>query len=99
MVGAPDPNYDHAHFYWRLEDTEEQFADIFRPDSVGSTLLSMTTDAFIGHTVRLIRGKGEDQERTITSNTATTVFVTPDWEVEPDESSVFVISNSTYWLP
>ena len=96
LIGAPDPNYDHANFYWRLEDADEQFADIFGPDSVGSTLLSMTTDALIGHTVRLIRGKGEDQERSITSNTATTVFVTPDWDVEPDESSVFVISENTW---
>ena len=63
---------------------------------MGSTLLSMATDAFVGHTVRLIRGKGQDQERSITSNTATTVFVMPDWEVDPDESSVFVISENTW---
>ena len=56
----------------------------------------MATDAFVGHTVRLIRGKGEDQERTITNNTSSTVFVTPDWEVGPDESSVFVILENTW---
>ncbi|MHC4067600.1 MAG: hypothetical protein ACYSUI_24285, partial [Planctomycetota bacterium] len=77
LTGAPDPQYDHANFYWRLEDTDEQFATEFGPDSVGSTLLTMTVDAFIGHAVRLLRGKGAGQERTITNNTATTVSVTP----------------------
>ena len=96
LTGAPDPNYDHANFYWRLEDTDEQFADIFSPNSVGSTLLSMTTDALVGHVVRILRGKGAGQERAVTSNTATTAAVEPDWETEPDVSSVFVISENTW---
>ena len=96
LTGAPDPNYDHANFYWRLEDIDEQFADISSPNSVGSTLLSMTTDAFVGHSVRILRGKGVGQERAVVSNTATTAVVTPDWETEPDVSSVFVISENTW---
>ena len=43
LNGAPDPNYDHANFYWRMEDTNEEFAATFGPDSVGSSLLSLTT--------------------------------------------------------
>ena len=96
LTGAPDPNYDHANFYWRMEDTGEEFATTFGPDSVGSSLLSLTTDALVGHVVRLLRGKGAGQERSVTSNTATTLSVEPDWEVEPDESSVFVISENTW---
>ena len=96
LTGAPDPRYDHANFYWRLEDTDEQFASIFGPDSVGSSLLALTPDALIGHAVRLLRGKGAGQERTVTNNSATTLFVTPDWEVEPDESSIFVVSDNTW---
>ncbi len=96
LTGAPDPNYDHANFYWRLEDTDEQFADIFSSNSVGSTLLAMTTDALVGHVVRIVRGKGAGQERAVTSNTATTAVVEPDWETEPDVSSVFVISENTW---
>lgn len=96
LAGAPDPNYDHANFYWRLEDTEEQFASIFSPDSVGSSVLSMTSNALIGHAVRLLRGKGAGQEREISSNTTTTVFVSLNWEVEPDESTVFVVSGNTW---
>ena len=96
LSGAPDPRYDHANFYWRLEDTDEFFASEFGPDSVGSSLLSMTVDAFIGHSVRLLRGKGAGQERTITSNTATSVFVSPPWEIEPDQSTIFVVSENTW---
>ena len=96
LNGAPDPRYDHANFYWRLEDTDEFFASEFGPNSVGSSLLSMTVDAFVGHTVRLLRGKGAGQERTIMSNSATSVFVSPDWQVEPDQSTVFVVSETTW---
>ncbi len=96
LTGAPDPNYDHANFYWRLEDTDEQFADISSSNSVGSTLLSMTTDAFVGHVVRIFRGKGAGQEREVTGNTATTATVQAEWETEPDVSSVFVISENTW---
>jgi Putative phage tail protein len=96
MSGAPDPHYDHANFYWRLEDTEEQFASIFDVDSVGSSVLNMPVDGLAGHAVRLFRGKGAGQERTISSNTTTTVFVTPNWETEPDESTVFAVSENTW---
>jgi hypothetical protein len=96
IEGAPDPNYDHANFYWRLEDVDEQFASVFSPDSVGSTFLTMTPNALIGHVVRLLRGKGAGQEREVVSNTATTLFVTPNWEIEPDVSTIFVVSGSTW---
>jgi hypothetical protein len=96
LEGAPDPNYDHANFYWRLEDTEEQFASVFDSDSVGSSVLTMTPNALTGHVVRLLRGKGAGQEREVTSNTATTVFVSPNWEIEPDESTIFVVSGNTW---
>ncbi len=96
LAGAPDPNYDHANFYWRMEDSNEEFATSFGPASVGSSLLNLTVDGLVGHAVRLLRGKGAGQERTVTSNTATTLFVEPSWEVEPDESSVFVVSENTW---
>ena len=96
LTGAPDPRYDHANFYWRLEDTDELFASIFTSDSVGSSLLALTPDALVGHAVRLLRGNGAGQERTVTNNSATTLFVTPEWEIEPDESTVFVVSDNTW---
>ena len=96
LAGAPDPNYDHANFYWRMEDSNEEFATSFGPASVGSSLLSLTVDGLVGHAVRLLCGKGAGQERTVTSNTATTLLVEPSREVEPDESSVFVVSENTW---
>src|SRR5690606_17401471 len=33
LDGAPDPQYDHANFYWRFEETAEQFASEFGTDS------------------------------------------------------------------
>ncbi len=96
VSGAPDPRYDHANFYWRIEDYEEQFASVFGPDSIGSGALALTIDSLIGHSVRIIRGKGAGQERTVTSNTATDLFVVPEWELEPDLSSVFVVSENTW---
>ena len=79
-----------------MEDTDEEFATTFGLNSVGSSLLSLTADALVGHVVRLLRGKGAGQERSVASNTATTLFVEPGWEVEPDESSVFVVSENTW---
>jgi hypothetical protein len=96
VAGAPDPRYDHANFYWRIEDTEEDFASVFGPDSIGSSSLALTIDGLIGHSVRIIRGKGAGQERAVTNNTATDVSVVPKWELEPDPSSVFVVSENTW---
>jgi len=96
LEGAPDPNYDHANFYWRLENTEEQFATEYGPDSVGSSALDMPVNGLVGHICRLVRGKGADQERKIVSNTATTVTVEPPWEIEPGTSTIFVVAEATW---
>ena len=96
LATAPDPHYDHSNFYWRLESVDEQFASESGPDRVGSSALALTTDALVGRSVRLIRGKGAGQERTIVQNSNQAVFVEPDWEVEPDASTVFVISENTW---
>ena len=96
LDGSPDPQFDHANFYWRMEDLEEQFATISGPDSVGHPSLTMAADAYVGHAVRLIRGKGAGQERTVTNNDSTTLFVTPKWEIEPDISTIFALADSTW---
>ncbi len=96
LIGAPDPHYDHANFYWRLEGTEEQFADVYGAALIGSSLLAMTPGALVGRAVRIVQGKGAGQERIVESNDATTVFVSPDWEIEPDVSSVFVVADNTW---
>lgn len=96
LTGAPDPNYDHANFYWRLENTEEQFATEYGPSLVGSSALDMPVNGLVGHACRLVRGKGADQERRIVSNTATTLTVEPPWEVEPGTSTIFVVADATW---
>ena len=96
VSGAPDPRYDHANFYWRMEDTEEQFASEYSPETIGSGALALTVDSLIGHTVRIIRGKGAGQERTVVNNSETAVTVVPSWTLEPDLSSVFVVSENTW---
>ena len=96
LEGAPDPNYDHANFYWRLENTDEQFATEFGPDTVGSSALDMPLNGLVGHICRLVRGKGADQERKVVSNSATTLTLEPPWEVEPSTSTIFVVAEATW---
>ena len=96
LSGAPDPNFDHANFYWRFEDLDELFASVFGPAIVGSSSLNMTAGAFVGHAVRLLRGKGAGQEREVVANDATSLTVTPPWQAEPDESTVFVVAENTW---
>jgi len=96
LVSSPDPNYDHANFYWRLEDTEEKFADTFGPDTIGNSTLNMTPNAYVGHVARLTGGLGRGQERAIVSHTATTVTVNRDWDVVPDPSTQFVVSEAAW---
>lgn len=96
LDGAPDPNYDHANFYWRMEDTDEEFADVSGADNVGSSNLAMANDEFVGRSVKILRGKGAGQERKIVSNDATTFWVESPWTIEPDASSVFVAVDNTW---
>ena len=96
LDSSPDPQFDHANFYWRLEDLDEQFATISGPSSVGNDSLALAADSLTGHSVRLIRGKGSGQERTAINNTATTISVSPAWEIEPDISTIFTVADSTW---
>lgn len=96
LIGAPNPNYDHANFYWRLENQDEEFATTFSPTQIGSDQLSLPADAMVGHIARITRGKGRLQERVVVANDATTLTVEPPWEIQPDLSSAFVISDNTW---
>jgi hypothetical protein len=46
--------------------------------------------------VRISAGTGAGQERTIASNTATTVTIATAWSVQPDTPSWFLIANSAW---
>jgi hypothetical protein len=93
---APDGNYDHANFYWRLEVLPESAATIHSASTVGNENASMPPDRYRGMVVRIARGKGAGQERGIVFNDETTVRVAPNWDIVPDESSLFVIAESAW---
>lgn len=92
----PDPNFHHANFYWRTEFVPETAADLHGPATIGSSVLGLGVDDFAGAVIRIVRGMGSGQERRIVHHTGTTFTVTPGWSVEPDNSSVFTVAESTW---
>jgi hypothetical protein len=56
----------------------------------------MLTNDFAGDLVRITRGTGALQERSVVSNTATQLTVTPGWTVTPDTTSYFTVADSTW---
>lgn len=96
LKGPPDENFDHANFYWRLERQPEQTVDVHSAVTAGNCTLQMLPNDFRGMTVRISKGKGAGQERNILANTATTLTITPKWDVEPDTTSGFVVAESTW---
>ena len=96
LVGPPDPNYDHANFYWRLELQPETGVNIESAASIGNGTLGMLTNDFQNALVRITRGTGAGQERAVVSNSSTTLTVTPAWTVTPDTTSYFVVAQATW---
>lgn len=90
----PDENYDHANFYWRFELQPAAAATIHSETTVGNATLAMLPANYVGQRVRIQRGKGKGQERTISANTASTVTVAPAWDLEPDATSEFVVAEA-----
>jgi hypothetical protein len=95
-VLPPDPNYDHADFYWRVELQPEVQATIASATSIGSQILEMIPTAYAGMVVRITGGTGTGQERTVSTNTITTLTLTTTWDITPDATSSFVVAPSTY---
>ena len=94
LAGPPDPNFDHANFYWRMEFQPEIRATVHSAASVGAGSLEMAINSYRGMTARITRGKGAGQERTIAANDGTTLTVSPPWVVEPDASSFFTVAEA-----
>jgi len=96
LIGPPDYNYDHANFYWRLELQPEATVGIHSATSVGNTSLNMLPNELKGAAARITRGKGAGQERTVSSNTSTTLTLLHKWDIEPDTTSYFLVADSTW---
>ncbi|MFB3829028.1 MAG: phage tail protein [Bryobacteraceae bacterium] len=94
LTPPPDANYDHANFYWRLELQPEQTATLHGANTVGNSALEMAENEYRGMVVRLLRGKGAGQERTVLENSATTLTLASDWSVEPDATSTFAVAET-----
>lgn len=95
-IGPPDSSFDHANFYYRLEYAGPAFTTSATANSITYADFNATSNAYIGMNVRLTQGKGAGQERTITSNTATTLAVSPAWSVVPDTTTQFVIAGASW---
>ena len=96
LQGPPDPNYDHANFYWRLELQPAEQANIFSATTIGNSALNMAANLYNGATVRITAGTGAGQEQTVASNTTTTLAIAGSWSVPPDATSYFLIADSAW---
>ncbi len=95
-IAPPDPNFDHANFYWRLEQLPETAATINSSNTIGNSALSMDANEYRGMIVRLTRGTGAGQEVSVLANTATTITISPPWVVAPDATSFFTIAEAAW---
>jgi Putative phage tail protein len=96
LQGPPDANYDHANFYWRLELQPPEQADTYSTTTIGNSALNMALNLYNGATVRISSGTGAGQERTIVTNTATTLTVGTQWVIEPNATSFFLVADSAW---
>ena len=97
-IGPPDANFDHANFYYRYEFAGPFQADILSTNTIGWSNMGAVSGAYTGMVVRIIEGTGRGQERSILSNSQTTLTVNPAWGTAPDVTSVFVISQAAWQL-
>lgn len=95
-IAPPDPFFDHANFYWRIEQLPETPATIHSASTIGNSALQMDVNSYRGMTLRITRGTGAGQEAAILSNTATTLTVSPAWVFAPDASSYFTVAESAW---
>ncbi len=96
--GPPDPNFDHANFYYRYEYAGPFQADIFSATTIGWSDMGSVAGAYTNMVVLIADGTGRGQEQSIVSNTATILTVATPWSVTPDATSVFVIAEAAWQL-
>jgi hypothetical protein len=94
LAAPPDPNFDHANFYWRMELQPEFAASIHSANTIGNSTLEMAVNRYRGAIARITRGPGAGQERAISANTATTLTLASPWNILPTASSFFVVAEN-----
>jgi len=95
-IGPPDASFDHANFYYRYQYAGPFTTTASSPTTISQDNLGAIGVSYAGRVVRIMAGKGSGQERSISSNTQTTLTVSPAWSVMPDTSSVFVIAQASW---
>ncbi len=96
LTPPPDPHYDHANFYWRLELMPEVQATLHGTTWIGNSSLGMLEHEYRGASVRIVRGRGRGQERAVMDNNSTTLTLATPWTTEPDATSFFVVSETSW---
>lgn len=96
LLPPPDPDYDHANFYWRFEERPAHHATIATSTTVGHPSLTMIHNEHRGSSVRILSGPGQGQERGIIANDATTLAIDRPWTIIPTSASKFVIAESSW---
>jgi hypothetical protein len=92
----PDKNFDHANAYWRLEVMSPVRAQSQAAQSIGNSTLGMQLNEHAGRVVRILAGHGAGQERQISGNSATELFVDRSWDELPNATSVFSIAEAAW---
>ncbi len=95
-IVPPDPQFDHVNVDWRWELLPETSAGIHSTNTVGNTALELAADAYRSMIVRITRGTGAGQERSIIGNTATVVTLETPWSITPDATSWFVVAENSW---
>lgn len=95
LIPPPDPDFDHANFYWRSELQPEVAVTTHSPTTIGNATLQLAASAYVGMTVRITRGTGAGQERSVITNNATTITVSK-WDAEPDATSFFTVAEAAW---
>lgn len=92
----PDPQFDHVNVYWRWELLPETAATTHSQVTVGNTALELRDNQYASFIIRITRGSGAGQERSVASNDGTTITVGSAWTPAPDATSFFVVSESSW---
>lgn len=95
-IGPPDPNFDHANFYYRFELAGPFLATAVTATTISNSGMGAMPSAYVGMIARIISGTGAGQESQITANDATNLTVSPAWSTTPDPTSNFVITEASW---
>jgi hypothetical protein len=95
-AGPPDPNFDHANFYYRFEYAGPFTATSVSPTTIACQDMGASPLAYSGMIVRIIDGTGRGQERSIATNDQSTLTLVSPWTTLPDLTSIFAITEPSW---